>query len=111
MTWAVRIARAAQKSLSAAPGEDRARLIAALAEMRGNPFAGDIGKIEGSRRKRYRRRIGSGCNRRRDGAVHDSCGPSSFEGVSCFIVQGASDRMISLGILPVSTVRADEVIE
>lgn len=58
MSWTLRVARRAEKSLGKSPAKDRARLVAALAEMQDNPFAGDVVRLQGEENT-WRRRVGS----------------------------------------------------
>lgn len=56
--WFVEVAPSAVRALERAQDVDRRRLEAALAGMKLNPFAGDIGRLIG-REYRWRRRVGS----------------------------------------------------
>lgn len=47
MDWTVVLAGPAKKSLKRIPTSDKARILAALAEMQQNPFQGDIRKLQG----------------------------------------------------------------
>jgi len=58
MTWHVEVARRAKKFLEPAPARDRGRLLAALEQMRQDPFSGDVARLR-SERTAYRRRVGS----------------------------------------------------
>jgi mRNA-degrading endonuclease RelE of RelBE toxin-antitoxin system len=58
MTWTIRVAKPAQKSLSKAPGKSRRLIAAALLEMQDNPFSGDIVRLV-SERSTWRRRAGA----------------------------------------------------
>ena len=58
MTWTVVVAKAAQKRLARFPAKDQDKLAAALIAMEGDPFSGDVIKIEGES-DRWRRRVGS----------------------------------------------------
>ena len=58
MSWTLRVAHRAGKSLAKSPAKDRARLLAAIAEMQDNPFAGDVVRLQGEENT-WRRRIGS----------------------------------------------------
>ena len=57
MSWTLRVAHRAGKSLAKSPTKDRARLLAAIAEMQDNPFAGDVVRLQGEENT-WRRRIG-----------------------------------------------------
>jgi mRNA-degrading endonuclease RelE of RelBE toxin-antitoxin system len=50
MTWKVEITGPAQKDLRKLPAADQARVEAALATMRDDPFAGDIVRLRRNRR-------------------------------------------------------------
>jgi mRNA interferase RelE/StbE len=56
MAWTVVLAGPARKSLRRIPAGDKARILAALAEMEQNPFQGDIRKLQGL--PGFRRRVG-----------------------------------------------------
>ena len=56
MEWTVVLAGPARKSLKRVPAGDKARILAALADMEENPFQGDIRKLQGL--PGYRRRVG-----------------------------------------------------
>jgi mRNA-degrading endonuclease RelE of RelBE toxin-antitoxin system len=58
MTWTVIVAKPARKQLARFPAKDRTRIEAALKAMAGDPFSGDIIKLEGEG-NRWRRRVGS----------------------------------------------------
>jgi len=58
MSWTLRVARRAEKSLVRSPAKDRARLVTAIAEMQDNPFAGDVVRLQGEDNT-WRRRVGS----------------------------------------------------
>lgn len=58
MSWTLRIARRAEKSLVKSPAKDRARLVAALGEMQDDPFAGDVARLQGEDHT-WRRRVGN----------------------------------------------------
>jgi mRNA-degrading endonuclease RelE of RelBE toxin-antitoxin system len=58
MSWTLRVAQRAAKSLKRAPAEDRTRIVAALGEMRQAPFAGDIVRLRGEANT-WRRRVGN----------------------------------------------------
>jgi len=58
MTWRLQIAKRAGKSLVQFPVKDQNRILAALTEMRGNPFGGDIVRLQ-SERSTWRRRVGN----------------------------------------------------
>ena len=58
MTWAVQLARRAERALKNAPASDRARLLTALTAMRDNPFSGDIARLK-SEPAAFRRRVGN----------------------------------------------------
>jgi mRNA-degrading endonuclease RelE of RelBE toxin-antitoxin system len=47
MSWTLRVARRAEKSLARSPAKDRARLVAALAAMQDDPFSGDVVRLQG----------------------------------------------------------------
>ena len=57
MEWAVVLAGPASKSLKRIPAGDKTRILAALEEMRQDPFHGDIRKLQGL--PGFRRRVGS----------------------------------------------------
>ena len=57
MEWTVVLAGPARKSLKGIPVADKTRILAALAEMQGNPFQGDIKKLQGL--PGFRRRVGT----------------------------------------------------
>ena len=57
MTWKVEVTGPAQKDLRKLPAADRARVEAALAAMRDNPFAGDIVRLK-AQPTAWRRRVG-----------------------------------------------------
>ena len=57
MTWKVEITGPAQKDLRKLPAADQARVEAALATMRDNPFAGDIVRLK-AQPTAWRRRVG-----------------------------------------------------
>lgn len=58
MSWTLRVAHRAQRSLAKSPAKDRVRLVAALGEMQDNPFAGDVVRLQGEDNT-WRRRVGS----------------------------------------------------
>lgn len=58
MTWRLQIAKRAGKALAKFPVKDQHRILAALTEMRGNPFSGDIVRLQ-SERSTWRRRVGN----------------------------------------------------
>ena len=58
MSWQVRIAKSAAKSLLKAPAKDRRYLEAALREMAESPFSGDVRKLEAMPGV-FRRRVGN----------------------------------------------------
>ena len=58
MSWTLRVAHRAGKSLARSPAKDRARLLAAIAELHENPFAGDVVRLQGEENT-WRRRVGS----------------------------------------------------
>lgn len=58
MAWRLQIAKRAEKALEKFPNEDRHRILSAMAEMRENPFTGDIARLK-SERSTFRRRIGN----------------------------------------------------
>jgi len=57
MEWTVVLAGPARKSLRWIPAGDKARILAALAEMQQDPFQGDIRKLQGL--PGFRRRVGN----------------------------------------------------
>ena len=57
MEWTVVLAGPAKKTLKRVPAGDRTRILAALEEMRENPFQGDIRKLQGL--PGFRRRVGN----------------------------------------------------
>ena len=57
MEWTVVLAGPARKSLKRIPAGDKTRILAALEEMRQDPFQGDIRKLQGL--PGFRRRVGS----------------------------------------------------
>lgn len=59
MNWHLIVARSARKSLDKAPQADAHRIVAALEEMRVNPFAGDTARLKGRRSLDLRRRVGA----------------------------------------------------
>lgn len=58
MSWTLRIAHRAGKSLERSPAKDKARLVAAIGEMQENPFAGDVVRLQGEDNT-WRRRVGN----------------------------------------------------
>ena len=58
MTWKVEITGPAQKDLRKLPAADQARVEAALATMRDDPFAGDIVRLK-AQPTAWRRRVGN----------------------------------------------------
>ncbi len=58
MTWTLNIAKRAEKQLAKAPAKSRRLLIAAMEEIQGNPFSGDISRLT-SERSTWRRRVGA----------------------------------------------------
>ncbi len=58
MTWRLQVAKRAQKALAKLPVKDRQRILLAVAEMRSNPFSGDIARLK-FERTAWRRRVGS----------------------------------------------------
>ena len=58
MTWTVRVAKRAEKQLAKVPVKSRRLLLAALVEMRQNPFSGDVALLT-SQRSTWRRRVGA----------------------------------------------------
>ncbi len=58
MTWQLRIAKRAAKALKKLPVKDQGRIVVALNEMRGNPFSGDIVRLN-AERSAWRRRVGN----------------------------------------------------
>lgn len=57
MPWVLVVARSAKKQLERMSQKDRERLLAALVQMRANPFAGDMAQLSGLKGA-YRRRVG-----------------------------------------------------
>lgn len=57
-SWEVRVLRLGRKGLRRAPEHERARLVAALEEMRRDPFAGDVQPLTGQPGS-FRRRVGN----------------------------------------------------
>lgn len=57
MEWTVVLAGPAKKALKRVRAGDRPRILAALEEMRENPFQGDIRKLQGL--PGFRRRVGN----------------------------------------------------
>ena len=57
MSWTLRVANRAAKSLQHVPAKDRHRLVAALREMAVAPFSGDIVRLQGETHT-WRRRVG-----------------------------------------------------
>jgi mRNA interferase RelE/StbE len=58
MSWTLRVASRAAKSLQRVPARDRNRLVAVLVEMEIDPFSGDIVRLQGEAHT-WRRRVGS----------------------------------------------------
>jgi mRNA-degrading endonuclease RelE of RelBE toxin-antitoxin system len=58
MAWTVTIARPAQKQVAKFPAKDQNRIATAIRSMAGDPFCGDVLKLEGES-SRWRRRVGS----------------------------------------------------
>ena len=58
MIWTVIVAKAAQKQLAKLPAKDQEKIAAAMRAMAGDPFSGDIIKLD-DRAKRWRRRVGN----------------------------------------------------
>jgi mRNA interferase RelE/StbE len=58
MSWTVTIARPVQRQVARFPVKDQNRVAAAIRSMAGNPFGGDVLKLEGEN-NRWRRRVGS----------------------------------------------------
>ena len=58
MCWQVKVRAKVQKSLAGFPKADAARIVAAFFEIRENPIAGDIQKMDGERNV-WRRRVGN----------------------------------------------------
>ena len=58
MSWTLRVARRAEKSLARSPAKDRARLVTAIGEMQDNPFVGDVVRLQGEDNT-WRRHVGS----------------------------------------------------
>ena len=57
MPWDLHVARPAERELDRVPLRDRERIIAALDEMRKNPFRGDIARLK-NQPTAWRRRLG-----------------------------------------------------
>jgi len=57
MEWTVVLAGSAKKALDRIPKADRNRIVAALEQMRQNPFGGDIRKLQSL--PGFRRRVGN----------------------------------------------------
>jgi len=57
MEWTVVLAGPVRKALDRIPKADKKRILAALEQMRQNPFHGDIRKLEGL--PGFRRRVGN----------------------------------------------------
>jgi hypothetical protein len=45
MTWTLTVARDARKAIGLLSGKDRERILAALVEMRDDPFSGDLKRL------------------------------------------------------------------
>ncbi len=58
MNWDVVLVRSAEKQLRKAPSPDRERILTALAQMREDPFRGDIAYLKGLDAA-MRRRVGN----------------------------------------------------
>jgi mRNA-degrading endonuclease RelE of RelBE toxin-antitoxin system len=58
MSWDFRLSRTAERALRSLPIQDRQRINAALNQMKGDPFSGDITALKGEYRGLLRRRIG-----------------------------------------------------
>lgn len=58
MTWTIHIAKRAEKQLAKLPAKSRRLLVAALEEMRQNPFSGDSKRLT-AERSTWRRRVGA----------------------------------------------------
>jgi len=58
MNWDVKIAKKVQKQIKSFPKKDTNRTITFLEQIAGNPYQGDIEKIEGEKNI-WRRRVGS----------------------------------------------------
>jgi mRNA-degrading endonuclease RelE of RelBE toxin-antitoxin system len=58
MAWTIHIAKRAEKQLAKAPAKSRRLLVAAVEEMQGNPFSGDISRLT-AQRSTWRRRVGA----------------------------------------------------
>ena len=58
MSWTLRVANRAAKSLQRVPDKDRRRLLATLGEMEVDPFSGDIVRLQGETHT-WRRRLGN----------------------------------------------------
>ena len=58
MAWTLIVAKPAQKQAARFPAKDQNRIAAAIRSMAGDPFAGDVLKLEGEG-NRWRRRVGS----------------------------------------------------
>lgn len=57
MRWAVIVDDGAAKRMRRFPRQDQDRIVAALVEMEGDPFTGDIVRLKGS--TGFRRRVGA----------------------------------------------------
>lgn len=57
MNWTVLVAGPAKKQIARFPAKDRERITAALQQFSGDPFYGDVRKLEG-KENRWRRRVG-----------------------------------------------------
>jgi len=57
MKWELVVENDAKRRLRRFPGKDQERIVAALIEMEGDPFSGDLVKLKGS--AGFRRRVGS----------------------------------------------------
>jgi mRNA interferase RelE/StbE len=58
VSWRLQIAKRALKGLARIPAKDRQRIMTALAEMRENPFSGDIVRLK-CQGTGWRRRVGN----------------------------------------------------
>ena len=58
MIWRLQIAKRAQKEIKRIPAKDQQRITAAFAEMRENPFQGDIVRLQ-NQPTAWRRRVGN----------------------------------------------------
>jgi mRNA interferase RelE/StbE len=56
--WELLVTKSAQRELDRLPVKDREHILAALLEMRNDPFTGDIARLKGTRFG-WRRRVGN----------------------------------------------------